>query len=139
MQQHTIRVYGVYFDEKDRLLLMNEEYSGKSFTKFPGGGLEFGEGIKDCLKREFLEELGWEISVKELIYLTDFFQQSAFDKNIQVISVYYRIEKINEKDVVQALHVKEYPCWIYRQKLSVENVTFPIDQKVVSLLLDSTN
>lgn len=135
MQQQTIRVYGVYFDENDHLLLMNEQYLGKSFTKFPGGGLEFGEGLKDCVKREFLEELGWEITVKELIYLTDFFQQSVFDKNTQVISVYYRIEKENEKHAAHSKNKKETPIWISRNQLSTNDVTFPIDQKVVSLLL----
>jgi len=43
-------------------------------TKFPGGGLQFGEGTIDCIKREFREELGCEIGVLKHFYTTDYFQ-----------------------------------------------------------------
>ena len=32
-------------------------------TKFPGGGMEFGEGTIDCIKRECMEEFGEEVEV----------------------------------------------------------------------------
>ena len=38
---------------------------GIEFTKFPGGGLEFGEGLRECLVREFLEETQQKVEVKE--------------------------------------------------------------------------
>lgn len=33
--------------------------------KFPGGGLEYGEGVLECLHREFDEELNVKIDVIE--------------------------------------------------------------------------
>ncbi|MBT8196084.1 MAG: NUDIX domain-containing protein [Bacteroidia bacterium] len=87
-----IRVYGIYINANKQLLLSDETYNGISFTKFPGGGLEKGEGALDCLKREFLEEMDLEIMIKEHFYTTDFYQPSAFDESRQVISIYYVIE-----------------------------------------------
>ena len=57
----------------------------------PTGAHAVGEGIADCLVREFAEELDLAIRVAEHIYTTDFYQPSAFD-NSQLISVYYRVD-----------------------------------------------
>ena len=58
INRFTIRVYGILFDENKRILVSDEFIRGDYFTKFPGGGLEIGEGTRDCLKREFKEETG---------------------------------------------------------------------------------
>jgi hypothetical protein len=50
MALFNVRVYGLLFDEKNRLLVSDEFIRGNYFTKLPGGGLEFGEGTRDCLK-----------------------------------------------------------------------------------------
>src|SRR5688500_15254353 len=92
VNRFNIRVYGILINEKDEVLLVNETMGGFSFTKFPGGGLEFCEGIADCLKREFSEETGLEITLNRHLYTTDFFQQSAFRKTDQLISVYYLVK-----------------------------------------------
>ena len=118
------------------MLLSDESHQEVSFTKFPGGGLEFGEGILDCLKREFLEEFNLEIAVEELFYLTDFFQVSAFSENDQVISIYYLIKAdINELDYLIANHLGEEKLhWVRLSELTEESVTFPIDRIVVNKL-----
>jgi 8-oxo-dGTP diphosphatase len=74
------------------LLVSDEFIRGGYFTKLPGGGLEFGEGTRDCLRREFMEETGLEVEVCEHIYTTDFFQISAFNNKDQIISIYYRVK-----------------------------------------------
>lgn len=86
----NIRVYGIILDDSgQRVLLSDERVAGKSFSKFPGGGLEFGEGTKRCLEREAIEELGQEIEIQSHFYTTDFFQRSAFRKRDQLLSIYY--------------------------------------------------
>lgn len=45
----TIRVYGLWL-HNNSVLLSNESVKGVQVIKFPGGGLEFGEGTIDCLK-----------------------------------------------------------------------------------------
>lgn len=77
MKHFNVRVYGIVINERDEILVSHESHAGRSFTKFPGGGLEFGEGTKDCLKREFLEEFNLSADIGELIYVNDFYQQSA--------------------------------------------------------------
>jgi len=135
-----IRVYGIYINKSNQLLLSDEVYKGHSFTKFPGGGLEKGEGPVDCLKREFLEEMDLEISIQNHFYTTDFYQPSAFDKSQQIISIYYMIraddsEAGNKIAKANATQSKELNFkWIDLEKLKDSDLTFPIDKKVVELL-----
>ena len=53
----NIRVYGILINSQKEVLLSDEKYRDVEFTKFPGGGLEWGEGTKETLIREFQEEL----------------------------------------------------------------------------------
>src|SRR5919112_1993367 len=89
MAMFNVRVYGLLIDSKRRLLVSDEFIRGNYFTKFPGGGLEFGEGTRDCLKREFKEETDLDVTVGQHIYTTDFFQISAFNNVDQILSIYY--------------------------------------------------
>ena len=90
----NIRVYGILINENNQVLVSDELIRGKKITKFCGGGLEFGEGTRDCLRREFMEEMNLKVDIKEHIYTTDFFQESAFNPAHQIISIYYRVEPI---------------------------------------------
>src|SRR5438128_11218936 len=89
MAQFNVRVYGILINEKKQVLVSDEFIRGNYYTKFPGGGLEFGEGTRDCLRREFKEEMNLEVEVGDHIYTTDFFQLSAFHPGQQIISIYY--------------------------------------------------
>lgn len=137
MKRFNVRVYGICINERNEILLSDESHQEVSFTKFPGGGLEFGEGTLDCLKREFLEEFNLKIAVEELFYLTDFFQVSAFSENDQVISIYYLIKAdTDELDYIIANHLgAEKLHWVRLSELTEESVTFPIDRIVVSKLI----
>lgn len=112
-------------------------------TKFPGGGLEFGEGIADCLIREFREELNIAISVGESFYVNDFLQISKFKNSDQLISFYYfvhtneiqsiPINRLNP-DLKEGGQLFE---WVDLKALNENDFTFPVD-KVVSKLLSQT-
>lgn len=137
MFRFNIRVYGICINEQQEVLLSDEQYKDLSFTKFPGGGLEFGEGMIDCLHREFREEFHLDIEVGELFYLTDFFQLSAFSDQDQVISVYYTISISPEQlDRVIGIHNgREKLHWVSLKELSTESLTFPIDKIVAQKLI----
>lgn len=139
MKQFNIRVYGLLLNENNEVLLSDETRNGFSFTKFPGGGLEWGEGIHDCLKREFKEELGISIRVGELFYLTDFFQESAFNQNDQLISVYYIVSTEQELNREFLSEHGEQWRWHVITDLSEKDVTFPIDKLVATMLAQKTN
>src|SRR5215510_3718455 len=96
MNKFNLRVYGILINEKKQVLVSDEYIRGNYYTKFPGGGLEFGEGTRDCLKREFKEEMDLLVEVGEHIYTTDFFQMSAFNPQHQIISIYYFAKALEE-------------------------------------------
>lgn len=102
----NLRVYGVLINEKKQVLVSDELIRGNYFTKFPGGGLEFGEGTRDCLRREFKEELDLEVAIGDHIYTTDYFQMSAFNPDHQIISIYYYV--IAQEEIKTPLRNKEF-------------------------------
>jgi 8-oxo-dGTP diphosphatase len=127
----NIRVYGIYI--KDDMLLVNEELiRGSKIIKFPGGGLQFGEGLIDCLKREWKEELGLDIDIAEHFYTTDFFQPSAFDDS-QVISIYYRIKAMPDAIIANRI-ANERTYWVPLSAVSASTFTLPIDKVVGAIL-----
>ncbi len=90
----NIRVYGILMNEQEQVLVSDEFIRGKYYTKFPGGGLEFGEGTRECLAREFMEEMNLKVEVGDHIYTTDFYQVSAFNPGHQIISIYYFVKAL---------------------------------------------
>lgn len=137
-KQFNIRVYGLLKNDQGDVLLSDEHRFGRSFTKFPGGGLEWGEGIKDCLVREFKEELNLEIEVGDMFYCTDFFQESAFNENDQLISIYYWVERtkgVFGKELPTTLtDAEEQPRWKPLESISAKDLTFPVDKIVAEKL-----
>jgi len=143
IKQFNIRVYGILMNENDQVLVADELVKGNKITKFPGGGLEFGEGTIDCLKREFMEETNMEVEVTAHFYTTDFFQQSAFHKDHQIISIYYLVKpslgltvSVKEKmfDFKQFIDDEEQFRWINLKDLSANDFTLPIDKIVGEML-----
>jgi len=92
----SIRVYGILINERKQVLVSDEYIRGGYYTKFPGGGLEFGEGTRDCLIREFKEEMDLQVEVGDHLYTTDFFQMSAFNTQYQILSIYYFTKALEE-------------------------------------------
>jgi len=149
----NIRVYGILQNVNRDVLVSDEFIRGNQYTKFPGGGLDFGEGTRDCLKREFLEEMQLKVLVKEHFYTTDFFQMSAFNPEHQIISIYYRVEALEEIRVplrTRLFDFDESQMEIYRKtgetetfrfiswdSFSSDSVSLPIDKVVAGLLKTS--
>ncbi|HYF31778.1 MAG TPA: NUDIX domain-containing protein [Chitinophagaceae bacterium] len=146
----NVRVYGILINEQKQVLVSDEYIRGQYFTKFPGGGLEFGEGTRDCLVREFKEEMNLNVKAGEHIYTTDFFQLSAFNPAHQIISIYYFAEAL-EPITVPLRHAPfmfdEEQMNLYRQNgetetfrfidwkdFSAESVTLPIDKIVAGMI-----
>lgn len=146
----NIRVYGILINENKQILVSDEYIRGNYYTKFPGGGLEFGEGTRDCLKRELKEELGIESEIGEHIYTTDYFQISAFNPAHQIISVYYyakALEPIRVPLRIKQFDFDEQQLNIYKQTGQAESlrlidhkdfstgiVTLPIDKIVAEII-----
>jgi 8-oxo-dGTP diphosphatase len=143
-------VYGILIKKNKQVLVSDEFIRGMQITKFPGGGLEFGEGTRDCLKREFMEEMNLNVEVGDHIYTTDFFQMSAFNKEHQIISIYYFAKALEEIKVPlreKAFDFDEQQLKMYAEMGETETFRFvdwhnfseatvhlPIDKIIASLL-----
>ncbi len=144
VNKFTIRVYGLLFNESNEVLLVHEKMPQLQFNKFPGGGLEFGEGTRECLIREFKEETGIEITVEEHLYTTDFFQPSAFHPGDQLLAIYYQVKPLSfpvaitlEEKEVKIGNKTEYLrfYWSSISHFDPEHLTFPVDQIVARKFL----
>lgn len=140
MKRFNIRVYGLLVNDKNQVLVSDERRGGNSFTKLPGGGLEFGEGTRDCLIRELSEELNITAEIGDLFYVNDFYQQSAFRADDQLISFYYRVLQWSPEIESSTDHpipmIDEGECfrWVPIDQLTQEMFTFPIDKVVAENL-----
>ena len=150
MSLFNVRVYGILLSENNRVLVSDEYIRGHYYTKFPGGGLEFGEGTRDCLKREIKEEMDLDVEIGDHIYTTDFFQISAFNPEHQIISIYYfarPLEPIKIPLRTKLFDFDEHQLEVYKQTgetetfrfidwddFSTESVTLPIDKIVAGIL-----
>lgn len=146
----NLRVYGVLINDQKQVLVSDEYIRGSYITKFPGGGLELGEGTRDCLRREFLEEMNLKVEVGEHIYTTDYFQISAFNPAHQIISIYYFVKALepitaplrNKPFDFDEQQLKVYESsgetetfrFINWDEFSEEDLTLPIDKIVAGLL-----
>jgi 8-oxo-dGTP diphosphatase len=144
MKKFILRAYGLWIQD-NRILISHETLNDFSFTKFPGGGVEHGEGIKDALLREMLEETGVKLQPDEVshFYTTEFFQQSAFNPNDQIVSVYFRIQSkqqplFHQKDESTSLKIHHLRTeWIPLNDLKPKVLTFPIDKHVLEMLTNN--
>ncbi|MFT3933696.1 MAG: NUDIX domain-containing protein [Chitinophagaceae bacterium] len=146
----TIRVYGILINENKQVLVSDEHIRGNYYTKLPGGGLELGEGTRDCLKREFMEEMNLKVEVGNHIYTTDYFQMSAFNPADQIIAIYYfarALEPITaplrtkpfdfdeqQKQTYERTRETETFRFVNWEDFSAEAVTLPIDKIVADMV-----
>ncbi len=139
----NVRVYGILVNHKRQVLVSDERiyYNNLEVTKFPGGGLELGEGTIECIKRECKEEMGIDVEVIDHIYTTDFFQQSAFNPEHQIISIYYLIKPLvslsiytNNETAIYPKMVSEIFRFIDWEYFDESVMTLPIDKVAAKIL-----
>ncbi|MDO4225042.1 MAG: NUDIX hydrolase [Bergeyella zoohelcum] len=132
----NVRVYAICLKDR-KILSLFEYYAGGKLTKLPGGGLEFGEGIIDCLKREMKEELNLKISNIEHFYTQEDFLVSKFRNNEQLLTIYYKVKIDNEQELRIMDESIQNVEWI---SLDSENpFPLPIDHLVFEKLKKENN
>lgn len=138
----NVRVYGLWINSRNEVLV-SEEYLSRAhgnlniIFKFPGGGVELGEGPADALRREMQEETGLPVLQMHHYYTTHFFQRSAFNPREQILSLYYRIWCPEDQPVIKhdaqddsiAFH------WWPLAGLDPMRLSLPIDQYVGQMLV----
>jgi len=140
----NVRVYGLIINEKHQVLLSDEYQLDMKMTKFPGGGLLYGEGTIDCLRREAREEFGQQVEVLQHFYTLDYFQPSYFYQDYQLLSIYYRArftEPVQFKICQHPFGGQENFTngfisfrWKNIRSLTQDDMTLPVDKKVAGML-----
>ena len=145
MSYFNVRVYGLLINSQQQILISDERQEEIQFSKFPGGGLELGEGLKDALKREFMEECGAEVEVLGHFYTTDFYEKSSFNDS-QVLSIYYFVKAVTPLDLpFKTAHFdfdqdsSQSFRWVDLADLTENDVTFRTDKAVVKLLKEQVD
>lgn len=139
----VIRVYGILINSLNEVLLSDEYRYKMKMTKFPGGGLQYGEGPEDCLLREAIEEFGQPAEIESHFYTTGFYQKALFYDDHQLISIYYKI-KIPQKIKFKISRVPfDFPIltegaqafrWQKLDSLKEGDLSFPVDKYVSEML-----
>ena len=100
------------------LILIDRRLAGGSFGglwEFPGGKVEAGETVPDCIRREILEELGIPIEVREhLLTLTHTYRSFRI-----TLHVYLCLHQIGEPQALQCQEIR----WVTLEE--IDQFQFP--------------
>jgi 8-oxo-dGTP diphosphatase len=140
----NVRAYFLLFNEtNDAVIVSDELIFGNAYTKFPGGGVDFGEGPADTVIREAMEELKQTIEVTDHFYTTDFYVPSFFHPADQIISIYYTARMIGPQqfidsvvafDFKQQIYNEESFRWVKLSNIQEDMFHFAADKKVASMI-----
>ncbi len=145
IRHFNIRVYALVLNSRREVLLSDEFQMGMRMTKFPGGGMHFGEGTLDCLHREMMEEFSQDVEVIRHYYTTDFFQKALFYDDHQLISIYYLCRLKGEPrfpvskvpfEQISDINGSQAARWISLRELYPDKyLSFPVDRHVAKMLI----
>ena len=73
-KQHRPGGRAIIFDSTRRRILVERNLGAREgYVNFPGGGIEIGETLQECIAREMNEEIGAEILDFEFLFLVENF------------------------------------------------------------------
>ncbi|MXV39179.1 NUDIX domain-containing protein [Flavobacteriaceae bacterium Ap0902] len=134
INRFNVRVYALWIHD-GKLLILKEPYVDEILYKFPGGGVEYGEGLIEALQRELKEELNLELQKAEHFYTQETFVRSKFRSNEQILTIYYTIQVKNPLEIEIRETRIEKLIWKPLDKLTVEDVNLPVDKIVMQKLI----
>lgn len=86
-----VRVCGICIQDDKMLLVRHQStINNQTFWAPPGGGLQFGESIATCLKREVLEETGLEVEVIRFLFVNEFLEPP-----LQAVELFFEVRPVN--------------------------------------------
>ncbi|HSA06217.1 MAG TPA: (deoxy)nucleoside triphosphate pyrophosphohydrolase [Candidatus Gastranaerophilales bacterium] len=115
---------------KDNKILIAKRKTGKCIGaswEFPGGKLEAGETLEECLKRELKEELNFDVEVKEFVASSKFF---CGNKEIELIA--YRVIHLSGELII---YEHEEVKWVNPIELIKYDFTLP-DVPIVKKVME---
>ncbi|MCB9225822.1 MAG: NUDIX domain-containing protein [Chitinophagales bacterium] len=89
--------------ENNKVLFVEYNIKGETYFSLPGGTLEVGEKLEECVKREFLEETGINIEVEYLILLNEFINHNpkavaeSWKNGIHQIEAIFKVKRSKQQ------------------------------------------
>lgn len=93
-----VRATGILVED-GCVLLVRQCLHERSHWNLPGGALELGETLGECLVREMAEETGLRVEMGELLYVTDRFK-SLGGQVLDLSFLVHRVQGSTLRDVV---------------------------------------
>ena len=83
-----VRVTGI-LTEEERLLLVKQRVNDSRGWSLPGGTLEIGETLEDCIIREMKEETGLKVEIEKLLYVCD-----SIENDNHVVHITFKLKRV---------------------------------------------
>ena len=136
----NVRVYG-WLECEGKVLVSRETFEAGELVKFPGGGVELGEGPSQALRREFLEEVQLNVDVVGPAYTSPNFHRSYFHHR-QLLALYFSVqtkEKLKPSACTQkfAGFLKQRQLfWCKVDQFDIETLTHEVDREAFQYYVD---
>lgn len=121
-------------ESEGRILFNRQEIPGKECAySLMGGGLEAGESARECLVREFKEELDWNIDVGNLLYISEntWLEEDPedfnFNQKMQEVCLYF-YATLKESSIGKTPETEEghlWPGWFSEEEIEKDGKIFP--------------
>ncbi len=79
-----VRVAGLVVED-NKILMIAHKKGSEIYWLLPGGGVEYQESLDEALKREFLEELGLDVTVGDIAIIADSIEPNGKRHIINII------------------------------------------------------
>lgn len=84
-----VRVCGILMESEQILLLKHDRIGSLGYLWAPpGGGVKFGNSLEETLIREFQEETGLSIEIKDYLFTNEY-----IGKKYHALEVFYKVER----------------------------------------------
>ncbi len=83
---------------KNKLLLCKQRVPKRDFWTLPGGSVQIGETLSECVSREIYEEIGLELEANQILFIRELI---AYPRHR--IEFYFSIKELNDVRLLDSI------------------------------------